>query len=74
MRSSSDIYGTVRMTRKDMPSTKKTRKIKKAELVTFQRGESNNWPCARQRRDVILLSTMHNEVHTYKLTRRQNLK
>jgi hypothetical protein len=52
-----DLYGTVKMTRKDDMSSAK--KIEKAELVAFRVGEVIN--CLALERGDILLSTIHNE-------------
>ncbi|KAJ4448708.1 hypothetical protein ANN_00099 [Periplaneta americana] len=54
-----DIYGTVRPTRKDMPPSFRSKKLNKGEIVAFQRGKltAMRW---KDKRDVCLLSTVHN--------------
>jgi hypothetical protein len=41
-----DVYGTVKMTRKDMPPSGKSKKLKKGEAVAFQRWK----PCIGETR------------------------
>ena len=54
-----DIYGTVKPTRKEMPPEMKKKKLKKGEIQAFQRGKVTvmKW---KDKRDVTLLSTVHN--------------
>lgn len=54
-----DIYGTVRPSRKDMPPSFRSKKLKKGEVVAFQRGKvtAMRW---KDKRDVSILTTIHN--------------
>ena len=54
-----DIYGTVRLTRKDMPVDIGKEKLKKGEIETYTRGKvmTMRW---KDKKDVSLLSTVHN--------------
>jgi hypothetical protein len=51
------VYDTVKVTRKDIPPSVKTKKLKKGEAVAFQRGKAMalRW---RDKKDVVLLSTI----------------
>lgn len=53
-----DIYGTARATRKDMPAPFKKAKLKKGEVQAFQRGKCTaiQW---KDKRLITLLSTVH---------------
>lgn len=69
-----DIYGTVRSSRKDMPPGFCSKKIKKGELVAFQRGKvlAIRW---KDKRDVSILSTIHNpEMKTVNIRGEQKKK
>jgi hypothetical protein len=54
-----DIYGTVRPSRTDMPPRFRSKKLKKGEVAAFQRGKVTTvrW---KDKRDVSILSTIHN--------------
>ncbi|XP_068129769.1 piggyBac transposable element-derived protein 4-like [Hyperolius riggenbachi] len=54
-----DAYGTVRANRRNMPSAFTARKLKKGEVVAWQKGKmmALRW---RDKRDVCILSTVHN--------------
>ncbi len=53
------IYGTVRQNRKEMPEELRRAKLKKDEVIAFQRGKvkAMKW---KDKKDVCLLSTCHN--------------
>ncbi|KAK9694585.1 Transposase IS4 [Popillia japonica] len=52
-------YGTMRINRKDLPTELQKKKLKKGEIIAFQRGKlmTMKW---RDKKDVCLLSTIHN--------------
>lgn len=54
-----DIYGTVRSTRKEMPQEIATKKLRVGETISFQRGKimTMKW---KDKKDICLLSTVHN--------------
>ena len=54
-----DIYGTMRVHRKEVPSEMQKAKLKKGEIIAFQRGKVMvmKW---RDKKDICLLSTVHN--------------
>lgn len=54
-----DTYGTVRLSRKDMPENVKRNKLKRGDIVASQRGKVTvmKW---KDKKDVSLLSTIHN--------------
>ncbi|XP_022251164.1 piggyBac transposable element-derived protein 4-like isoform X2 [Limulus polyphemus] len=54
-----DTYGTVKLVRKEMPPNLKMKKLKKGEIMAYQRGKVTvmHW---KDKKDVILLSTVHN--------------
>lgn len=53
-----DIYGTLRINRKDVPADIKSKKLKKGELIAFQKGKIMimKW---QDKRPVAILSTIH---------------
>lgn len=53
-----DVYGTLKLTRKEVPSELKKKKLKKGEVVAFQRGKVCvlKW---KDKKDVSLISTIH---------------
>ncbi|XP_035217648.1 piggyBac transposable element-derived protein 4-like [Stegodyphus dumicola] len=67
-----DIYGTVRLNRKGMPIDLKKRKLKKGEIAAFQKGKIMvlKW---KDKKDVALLSTVHN-MEMVAVTRRKENK
>ena len=54
-----DSYGTLRINRKGLPPLLKTEKLKKGEIVAFQKEKTMvmKW---KDKRDICLLSTVHN--------------
>jgi hypothetical protein len=68
-----DIYGTVRPSRTDMPPRFYSKKLKKGEVVAFQRGKvTMRW---KDKRDVSILSTIHNaEMKTVNKRGKQTIK
>lgn len=67
-----DIYGTVRLNRKEMPPAIKDVKLKKGEVVAFRRGKvmTLRW---KDKKDVTLLSTIHN-AKMLQITKRDKVK
>ena len=59
IKNKTDIYGTLRMTRKEVPQELKQAKLKKGEVVAYQRGKTMaiRW---KDKKDVAMLSTIHN--------------
>lgn len=60
-----DTYGTMKTNRKEIPPAFRSKKLKAGEIVAFQRGKVliMRW---RDKKDVTLLSTIHNiETKTY---------
>lgn len=53
-----DIYGTMRANRKDLPAMLKEKKLKKGEIISFQKGKMNvlKW---QDKKPICLLSTIH---------------
>lgn len=53
-----DIYGTVQVSRKEMPSGLKQEKLKKGGIVAYKRRKvtTMKW---KDKKDVVLLSTVH---------------
>ena len=54
-----DVYGTIRLTRKHMPDDISKEKLKKGEIISYSRGKltAMRW---KDKKDVSLLSTIHN--------------
>ncbi|XP_066958491.1 piggyBac transposable element-derived protein 4-like [Macrobrachium rosenbergii] len=54
-----DVYGTVRVSRKEMPSGLKQEKLQKGGMVAYKRRKVTaiKW---KDKKDVVLLSTVHN--------------
>ena len=54
-----DSYGTVRVNRKDVPKEMQSSKLRKGDIIAFQRGKliAMKW---KDKKDVHLLSTIHN--------------
>ncbi|XP_035208278.1 piggyBac transposable element-derived protein 4-like [Stegodyphus dumicola] len=54
-----DTYGTLKSTRKEVPSEIRNKKLKKGDVIAFQRGKvmAMKW---KDKKDVCLLSTIHN--------------
>ncbi|XP_066948571.1 piggyBac transposable element-derived protein 4-like, partial [Macrobrachium rosenbergii] len=54
-----DVYGTVRVSRKEMPSGLKREKLQRGGMVTYKRRKVTaiKW---KDKKDVVLLSTVHN--------------
>lgn len=59
LRNKTDVYGTLRKTRKEVPEELKKEKLKKGEVVAFQRGKVMilRW---KDKKDVVMISTIHN--------------
>lgn len=53
-----DVYGTLRVSRKEVPKELKNKKLKKGEIIGFQRGKVAvmKW---KDKKDVFLISTIH---------------
>ncbi|XP_035214068.1 piggyBac transposable element-derived protein 4-like [Stegodyphus dumicola] len=66
-----DIYGTVRLNRKSMPIELKKRKLKKGEIAAYQKGKVMvlKW---KDKKDVALLSTVHNMEMIAVTSRKEN--
>lgn len=54
-----DLYGTMRSNRKEIPVQFQQKKLKKGEIIAYQRGKTMilKW---KDKRDICLLSTIHN--------------
>lgn len=54
-----DIFGMLKLNRKDVPSKLRKEKLKKGEIMAYQRGKVcvMKW---KDKKDVALLSTIHN--------------
>ncbi|XP_068103433.1 piggyBac transposable element-derived protein 4-like [Hyperolius riggenbachi] len=63
-----DAYGTVRACRRQMPPTFSSKKLKTGEIVAWQKGKvmALRW---RDKKDVCLLSTVHNAATVLTMTR-----
>lgn len=59
VRNQTDIYGTLRINRKEVPEELKKEKLTKGKVVAFQRGKvmTLRW---KDKKDVSMLSTIHN--------------
>ncbi|KAM5158092.1 piggyBac transposable element-derived protein 4 [Mantella aurantiaca] len=59
LKNKTDAYGTVRANRRDMPSMFAKKKLKTGEMVAWQKGKmmALRW---RDKKDVCLMSTVHN--------------
>lgn len=53
-----DVYGTLRATRKEVPKELKNKKLNKGEIIAYQRGKVTvlKW---KDKKDVALISTVH---------------
>lgn len=65
-----DVYGTLRLNRKEVPIELKNRKLLKGEIVAFQRGQvcALKW---KDKKDISLISTVHSNA-TGKVTTKRN--
>lgn len=68
---STDSYGTVKVTRKEMPQSLRNKKLRKGEIAAERRGKvlAMRW---KDKKDVVLLSTIHtmDMVETEKRTKK----
>lgn len=68
-----DTYGTLRLNRKEVPEQLKRKKLKKGEVLAFQRGKVMTllW---KDKKDVAMLSTIHNPAMDVIETRQEPVK
>lgn len=58
IKNKTDVYGTLRVSRKEVPSELKSKKLKIGETIALQRGKVcvMKW---KDKRDISLISTIH---------------